>query len=62
MQPRNRLTFYEETLICLWQRWVARLGAHTARVLLHRAHRQATHVCECTSVSDRSASSMVYHA
>jgi hypothetical protein len=39
MQPRNsnRLAFYEERLVCLWQRLVAALGVHTARVLLHRA-------------------------
>jgi hypothetical protein len=37
IQPRNRLAFYEERLVCLWQRVVATLGIHTARVLLHRA-------------------------
>ena len=37
MQPRNRLAFYEERLVCLWQRLVATLGIHTARVLLDRA-------------------------
>jgi hypothetical protein len=37
MQPRNRLAFYEERLVCLWQRVVATLGIHTARVLLRRA-------------------------
>jgi hypothetical protein len=39
MQPRNSTTlaFYEERLVCLWQRLVAVLGVHTARVLLHRA-------------------------
>ena len=37
MQPRNTLPFYEERLDCLWQRLVAMLGPHTARVLLHRA-------------------------
>jgi hypothetical protein len=37
MQPRNRLALYEERLVCLWQRLVATLGIHTARVLLHRA-------------------------
>ena len=37
MQPRHRLAFYEERLVCLWQRLVATLGIHTARVLLHRA-------------------------
>jgi hypothetical protein len=37
MQPRNTLPFYEERLDCLWQRLVATLGLHTARVLLHRA-------------------------
>jgi hypothetical protein len=40
MQPRNRLASYEERLVCLWQRLVATLGIHTARVLLHRALRQ----------------------
>jgi hypothetical protein len=33
MQPRNRLALYEERLVCLWQRLVATLGIHTARVL-----------------------------
>ena len=37
MQPRHRLAFYEERLVCLWQRLVATLGIHTARVLLRRA-------------------------
>ena len=37
MQPCNRLAFYEERLVCLWQRLVATLGIHTARVLLDRA-------------------------
>ena len=39
MQPRtsNRRAFYEERLVGLWQRLVAALGVHTARVLLHRA-------------------------
>jgi hypothetical protein len=37
MQPRNRLAYYEERLVCLWQRVVATLGIHTARVLLRRA-------------------------
>ena len=37
MQPRNRLASYEERLDCLWQRLVATLGIHTARVLLARA-------------------------
>ena len=39
MQPRNshRRAFYEERLVYLWQRLVAALGVHTARVLLHRA-------------------------
>jgi len=37
MQARNTLAFYEERLDCLWQRLVATLGPHTARVLLHRA-------------------------
>ena len=40
MQPRTRLAFDEERLVCLWQRLVATLGIHTARVLLHRALRQ----------------------
>jgi hypothetical protein len=40
MQPRNRPAFDEERLVCLWQRLVAALGIHTARVLLHRALRQ----------------------
>jgi hypothetical protein len=40
MQPRHRLAFYEERLVCLWQRLVATLGIHTARVVLHRALRQ----------------------
>jgi hypothetical protein len=40
MQPRNGLAFYEERLVRLWQRLVAALGIHTARVLLHRALRQ----------------------
>jgi hypothetical protein len=39
-QPRNGLAFYEERLVRLWQRLVAALGIHTARVLLHRALRQ----------------------
>jgi len=37
MRPRNRLASYEERLDCLWQRLVATLGIHTARVLLARA-------------------------
>jgi hypothetical protein len=37
MQPRHTLALYEERLDCLWQRLVAMLGPHTARVLLHRA-------------------------
>ena len=37
MQPRNTLAFYEERLAGIWQRLVAALGVHTARVLLHRA-------------------------
>ena len=45
MQPRNRLASYEERLVCLWQRLVATLGIHTARVLLHRALQQTAHVC-----------------
>jgi hypothetical protein len=40
MQPRDRPALYEETVVCLWQRLVATLGIHTARVLLHRALRQ----------------------
>ena len=40
MQPRNRPAFDEERLVCLWQRLVATLGIHTARVVLHRALRQ----------------------
>ena len=40
MQPRNRLASFRERLVCLWQRLVATLGIHTARVLLHRALRQ----------------------
>jgi hypothetical protein len=44
MQPRNRLALYEERLVCLWQRLVATLGIHTARVLLHRALRQTAHL------------------
>ena len=45
MQPRNRLASYRESLVCLWQRLVATLGIHTARVLLHRALQQTAHVC-----------------
>ena len=45
MQPRNRLASYEERLVRLWQRLVATLDIHTARVLLHRALWQTAHVC-----------------
>jgi hypothetical protein len=45
MQARDRLACEEESLVCLWQRLVATLGIHTARVLLHRALQQMAHVC-----------------